>query len=156
MNLPPSLYNSHPYNFSLSLLFLLLPSINSLSLALIHSLFKNNQKHFFLLLIPCDIFGYDPGLLTRFSICPLSRVTRLGETSPTGRFYFGKLFFENYWSCPNFRATFSHRKIDVLLLTKIGRATFWAEFLNKLIWSPCLFPPSNSLNVNDRRVVLSS
>jgi hypothetical protein len=49
-------------------------------------------------------------------------------------FYFG-LFYENYKSSPNLLCTFYNGNNNVLLLTKKGWATYWANF-HKLIWSP--------------------
>jgi hypothetical protein len=41
--------------------------------------------------------------------------------------YFGR-FYESYRSSPDFWATFSHWESYVLILTKMGLATFWAIF----------------------------
>jgi hypothetical protein len=38
----------------------------------------------------------------------------------------------------NFLGYFFYGKSYVFILTKMGWATFWAKFLNKLIWSPWL------------------
>jgi hypothetical protein len=42
--------------------------------------------------------------------------------------YYGQFFSENYRSGPHFLSTFSKSNDYVLILTKMGWATFWAIF----------------------------
>jgi hypothetical protein len=76
--------------------------------------------------------------VTLVSIALVSiRMTKMGEFLLAGRlFSFGSFYVEYYRSSPRFGSTFFISIDCVLILTKMGRATFRAIF-PKLIWSPC-------------------
>jgi hypothetical protein len=55
-------------------------------------------------------------------------VTRLGDFSPNGRFFYFSQFIENYKSRRAFCATFSPGTDCVLILTKIGLGNIFGDF----------------------------
>jgi hypothetical protein len=56
------------------------------------------------------------------------RVTRLGDFLHMGGCFFFGPISENHRTSPDFWAAYSYGKSNVLILTKIGRATFWTIF----------------------------
>jgi hypothetical protein len=62
----------------------------------------------------------------------------LGEFSPIEQLITWVGFSKNYRSSPNWVATFSRCKINVLILTKHGLGYILGDFFQKLVWSPCL------------------
>jgi hypothetical protein len=92
--------------------------------------------------LPRDIVP-DPAFFTS-TVPANTRVTRLGEFSPTWQFFTFGSSSENDKSIPNFGlCTFQHVNIDILILTKMYWATIWATFSQThlvtlgLTLSPC-------------------